>query len=167
MAGTPPQGSPTAPPPPNPPLWMPAGSSPPSMMAHRSMMPNLSFLFRVLGFTLLFLGALIATAFATPGGACYTAPPSGATVPNCGPGTSYETGAANAIVGAHILFALGAFLLGAGAGLKLHLNLQANPNAEKEATRFVIADRWFNGVVLLVSIWILWSLMAGAVVAGF
>jgi hypothetical protein len=154
-------GSPP-PPPPNPPVWMPAATAPP-MMPSRSMMPNLSFMLRVVGFTLIFVAALVATAFATPGGGCFTT----GTTPACGAGSSYETGAANAVLAGHIVVALGAFLLGLGAGIKIHFSLQANPSAQKEETRFIIADRWFNGLVFLFSIWILVSVLGGASVVGF
>jgi hypothetical protein len=169
MAGS----SPPAPPPPssNPPAWTPAtgspaqwtppASTPPTtpMHAMRTLMPPVSFLFRVLGFTLLFVAALIVVSFAYPSGACFPSPGS---MSSCAAGSAYETGAANAILAGHILFTLGAFLLGLGAGIKIHYGLQANPNAQKDETRFTIADRWLNGLLFLVSIWILFSLLTGA-----
>jgi hypothetical protein len=129
------------------------------MHAMRTLMPPVSFLFRVLGFTLLFVAALVVVSFAYPSGACF---PSAGSMSSCGGGSAYETGAANAILAGHILFALGAFLLGLGAGIKIHYSLQATPNASKDETRWNIADRWFNGLVFLVSVWILFSLLTGA-----
>jgi len=126
-------------------------------------MPMLSLLLRILGFTLLFVAALVATAFATPGGACF----SSGTPPACGLGSTYETGAANAILAGHIMFAIGAFLLGLGAAMKIHFSLQSNPSAQKEESRWIIADRWFNGLVFLLSVWILLALLGWSVVAGF
>lgn len=119
----------------------------------------LTFLLRILGFSLLFVGALIAVAWGYPGGGCFPSPSSN---PTCGPGSNFVTGAANALLAGHVLFALGAFLLGAGAGMKIHYSLQAPTSGQKEDYRFVIADRWFNGLILLLAVWILWMLLVGS-----
>jgi hypothetical protein len=160
MAGSLPPPPPPAPLP-NAPQWM---SPPPTapMAAMRTLMPSASFLLRVLGFTLLFVAALVVVSFAYPGGGCFTS----ATSTSCGAGSSYESGAANAILAGHILFALGAFLLGIGAGIKIHFTLQTSATGSKEENRFIIADRWFNGLVLLLSIWILLTLLTGASIAS-
>jgi hypothetical protein len=142
---------------PNSPQWMsPAPTTP--MHAMRALAPSVSFLLRVLGFTLLFIAALIVVAFAIPGGACFPAAGSNS---SCGAGSSFETGAANAILAGHILFVLGVFLLGLGAGIKIHFSLQSSPSSQPEENRFLIADRWFNGLVFLLSVVVLFWLMVG------
>ena len=118
----------------------------------------IAFLSRFIGFTLLFIGALVAVSFGYPGGGCFQNPTS---PPTCAAGSTFVTGAATAILAGHVLFALGAFFLGAGAGLKLHFSLQAPASGDREAMRWVMADRWFNGLIIVVSIWILWSLLVG------
>ena len=112
----------------------------------------MSLILRLLGFTLIFVAALIAVSFTYPGGGCFQG-----TTPSCAAGSTFVTGAASAILAGHVIMALGAFLLGIGAGMKIHYGLQAPTSGQKEDYRFVIADRWFNGLVVLVAIWILWT----------
>ena len=140
------------PPPPNaPPLaWTPI--SPPSRRFDPMTMA--AFWGRAIGFVLLFLGTLIAVAFATPGGGCFTAPPA------CGGGSTFITGAANAILAAKILWAIGLFFLGAGAGLKLHWGSPRPTGASSDEYRFVIHDRRLNAILLFASIVLLWLLLA-------
>ena len=127
------------------------------------MMSTVSFLFRVLGFTLLFVAALIAVTWGYPGGSCF--PSSGTGTTPCTPaGSAYVTGAANAILTGHILFAIGAFMLGIGAGIKIHFGLQSKAGADREENRWIIADRLFNGLVFLVSVWILFALLTGVTI---
>jgi hypothetical protein len=125
------------------------------------MMPMASFMGRAVGFLLLFIGTLVAVAFSTPGGGCYDQSP------DSGGGSSYIMGAANAILVAKILWAIGLFLVGAGAGLKLHWSLSAPSSGRPEDTQFIVSDRRLNGILLLVCIVLLWLLlMIPAGVAG-
>lgn len=121
--------------------------------------PSLAFWSRALGFLLLFIGTLVAVAFATAGGGCFT------TNPDCGPGSGFLTGAANALLAAKILWVIGLFFVGAGAGIKLHWGLGRSSNATPEELRALIHDRWLNGILVLTSIVLLWLLL-GMVVLG-
>ena len=159
MAGMPPPPAPPAPVP-NPPQWMSQAPTTP-MHAMRTLMPPMSFLFRVLGFTLLFVAALVVVAFAYPGGGCFSA-----TASSCGAGSSYQTGAANAVLAGNILFTIGLFLLGLGAGMKLHYGLQSSPTGNAEDNAFIIADRRLNGLIFTVSVALLLALMVIATFHG-
>jgi hypothetical protein len=121
------------------------------------MMPMASFFLRMLGFTILFLGTLIAVAFANPGGGCFS---TGSTA--CGAGSSFATGAATAILTAQVLWAIGLFLIGAGAGLKIHYGLQAPAGGTPEAYQFIQKDRRTNSVLLMIVIVLLFVMVWGA-----
>lgn len=119
------------------------------------MMPMVSFFLRMLGFTILFLGTLIVVAYANPGGACYST----ASSPPCGPGSTFATGAATSIMVGQILWAIGLFLVGAGAGLKIHFSLQAPAGGTPEAYQFVQKERRTNSVLLMVVIVLLFVMV--------
>ena len=137
-----PQGS--APPPP--PMWMPKPVQP-SGGSRPIPWSKLSFLFRVFGFLLLFVGSLIAIVGASVWGGCITDPTS------CG--TSWLSGVLNYIITAKILWALGLLGLGAGAGLKLHWLLQNPSQGRAEDLQYVLAERRANYVMLFISILLL------------
>lgn len=150
-----PPASPSGTPPPPPPTWTTLPSQPRSGMVSLSV-PMVAFWSRALGFVLLFIGTLIAVAFATAGGACFT------TTADCGIGSGFLTGAANALLAAKILWAIGLFFLGAGAGIKLHWGSGRASGASSDEVRAMINDRWLNGILVLVSIGLLFLLLTGA-----
>jgi hypothetical protein len=113
---------------------------------------KISFFSRFIGFTLIFVGALVAAAFASVNGGVYT----------CSSASCFQNfveGAANAILTGRVLMAIGAFLLGAGAGLKIHFNLKAPANPTPETMRWVIWERFFNYGLLAISIAILVAIL--------
>ncbi len=139
---------------PPPPAWtpLPPTSSRGGMLnLHVS---SLAFWARALGFLLLFVGTLVAVAFASLPGGCFASPP------NCG--TGFASGAANAVLSARVLWTLGLFFVGAGAGFKLHWALSRSSSASSDEVRVLIHDRWFNGLLVILTIVLLWFLLSGA-----
>jgi len=124
------------------------------------MMPVAAFWARAIGFLLLVVGTLMAVAFATPGGGCYVANA------DCGFGSSYLTGAANAFLAAKVLWTLGLLFLGAGAGIKMHWSLHPPASGRAEDVTYVVADRRLNGLLLLVVIVLLWFLLTSQLRVG-
>lgn len=157
-----PPAAPSSAPPPPPPTWTSLPSPQRSGMVSLSI-PSLAFWSRALGFVLLFIGTLVAVAFASAGSGCFS------TNPDCGLGSGFLTGAANALLAAKILWAIGLFFVGAGAGIKLHWGLGRSSSATPEEVRATIHDRWFNGILVLTSIVLLWLLLAATLttLAGF
>jgi len=135
-----PPGSAPAPPPP---MWMPMPVQAPA--ASRGIpWPMLSFISRILGFVLLFVGTIVEVAGASIGGGCVTDPTS------CG--TNYLAGILNYIIVGKILWVLGLFFLGAGAGIKIHWGLQMPASGKPEDVRYVAWDRLANYGILGLSI---------------
>jgi hypothetical protein len=112
-------------------------------------MDMVSFLLRMLGFVLIFAGAAVAAAFGSPSGGCFGTI-SSSTALGC------EQGIANAVITGRILLAIGAFLLGAGAGLKLRFVLKRPTDGGAEAMAWVMVERVFNYAVLAAAILLLW-----------
>ncbi len=104
----------------------------------------LAFWSRVVGFLLIFVGTLLAVAGGTVWGGCVTDPAS------CG--TSWASGVLNTIGTAKILWVLGLFALGAGAGVKLHFSLQNPAPGRAEDLQYVAAERRANYFVLAICI---------------
>lgn len=148
-------GTPASAPPP-PPTWTNLPSPPPRGGMVSLSMGSLSFWARALGFVLLFIGTLVAIISATPGAGCF------GTNPSCGPTSGFVTGAANAILAAKILWSLGLFFLGAGAGLRLHWGMNRSSSLSSDELRAQIHDRWMNLILVLVSIGLLWLLLTGS-----
>lgn len=105
--------------------------------------PLLGFWTRVLGFFLLFAGALVVVAGATPGGNCY----SSATA--C---SGFASQAANSILAARILWVLGLGALAAGAAIRLHWGIRMPEGAKPEDVTWAIADRRTNALIFVVCI---------------
>ena len=136
-----PQGS--APPPP--PMWMPMPVQP-SPAARPIPWMMLSFMSRIIGFLLLFVGTLLVILGASIWGGCVTDPAS------CVGNASWLSGVYNYIIAGKILWAIGLLALGGGAGMKLHWSLQAPAQGRPEEIAFVSAERRANYLTLLVSI---------------
>ena len=105
---------------------------------------------RALGFTLLFVGTLVYVAFYSEPGNCFTDPTS------C---SSFVSNAATAALAARVLWSIGLFFLGAGAALKLHWKLAAPTGGTPEQYAWVTADRRFNGLLVVLSIVLLFVLL--------
>ncbi|HZY69361.1 MAG TPA: hypothetical protein VFF67_00060 [Thermoplasmata archaeon] len=127
-------GAPSTPPPP-PPVWMPVASSATPM----NYWPLLAFWGRAIGFILLFLGALILAVFEN-------SPPN----------------LANAIVTSNIMWVLGLAMIGGGAGVNLHWNLQRPRGAGPEEAQALVWDRRLNGLLFIVSTILLFLVMVVA-----
>lgn len=133
-----------------PPGWVPPSAAP----MHRPMnWDMISFVTRLVGFTLIFVGALVATAFGSINGGDFTCT-SASCVQN------FEEAIANSLLAGRVLIALGAFALGAGAGLKLHFALRAPTSGKVEDLSWTIVERLFNYAVLGLSILLLWWVFA-------
>ena len=130
-------------------MWVPTPAQ--SLVPRASIVPLLALWGRVAGFVLLFVGTLVVVAFANVPGGCITTPSS------C---TGFPASADNAILVGQILWTIGLFFLGGGAGIKLHWGLQNPASGRPEDVRWVIADRWMNVALVLISIWLLFALLA-------
>jgi hypothetical protein len=113
----------------------------------------IAFLGRLIGFVLLFVGVLLMIIGATPLGGCYTS--AGSCVGN----TTWMSGVANYIVTAKILFALGLFFLGAGAGIKLHWGLPMPTTGRPEELAYVAADRRANHFIVALTVFLMLVLL--------
>jgi len=134
---------------------------PPMMHPRRdmgSMMTNLTLIFRLLGFILLFVGTLVVVAYSVPGGACFTPPPNNGT-PACATGTTWNQGEWTGVMAARILWTIGLFFIGLGAGMKIHFNLQAPQNGTPELYQFVAKERFYNGLMLMLTIFLMFVLL--------
>ncbi len=136
--------SPAAPPP----VWMPTAAQP--LVPRAAIIPLLALWGRIIGFVLLFVGTLIAVAWGNIPGGCLTTPSS------C---TGFPAADANAILAAQVIWTIGLFFLGGGAGIKLHWGLQNPASGRPEDVRWVVADRWVNVVLVVLSIWLMFSLL--------
>ncbi|HTT35874.1 MAG TPA: hypothetical protein VMH78_08435 [Thermoplasmata archaeon] len=108
----------------------------------------LSMLSRFLGFALLFVGTLLAIIGLSYGGSCYSSTGS----PVCIGNTSWESGAANAILAAKLLWSIGLFLFGVGIGIKMHWTLQMPASGKAEEVTYVVAERRANYWLLILTI---------------
>jgi hypothetical protein len=135
MYGQPPQGQ-----------WAPPAAAPRPMN-----WDMISFLFRALGFILIAIGVLIIVAVGQFPGSCYT------TTSTCGSLSSANiSGMANAYITGEVLMALGALLLGLGAGIKLHWVLRAPADGSSDKMAWILVERVFNYAVLAASLVVLW-----------
>ena len=142
--------TPVAPPPP-PPMWMPVAAA-----ATPNYWPLIAFWGRVIGFILLFVGTLVQVIWGSYPASCVN----GATGCTAGNLTSYLQGDANAILTSGILWALGLFFLGSGAGIKLHWVLKRPPaQASAEELSAWVADRRLNGILVLVTVVLLFAVL--------
>jgi uncharacterized membrane protein SpoIIM required for sporulation len=120
----------------------------------------MTFIFRMIGFLLLVVGTIVIVAFVEPSGSCFNF----TTTPTCTINSSYAQGAANAIITGKILFALGAFFLGAGAGMKLHWALRYPVSGNPEETKWARRERMWNYLMIALSILLLAWVMGGSAI---
>ncbi len=158
--------SPPPPPPPDTMVYAPPAPPPPASSGMKMMMPklpftSLEFLAKAGGFLLIFIGTLIAVLFVSIPASCVGAG-------GCGMST-YQS-LLNAFIAARVLWTIGVFGIGIGAGLKL---LQINQMAEsgsypEDKMSWFMRQRRSNGVLFILSLllfaFLLWTVTAVPVV---
>jgi hypothetical protein len=135
-------------------MWMPMPVPPKRTITITDPWPLLGFWTRVVGFFLLFAGAIVVVAGATPGGNCYSSS-------GC---SGFLSQAANAVLAARILWVLGLGALGAGSAIRLHWGLRMPEGAKPEDVTWAIADRRTNALIFIVCVVLLFVifLVSGA-----
>lgn len=157
MAGAPPPPPPSPNPPPSAspipppsPGWTPAPPRTPVFYA--GALESLAIRWgRILGFVLLFLGTLVAVAAGSIEPGCF---PSGCP-------SSYGSTWAWAVLVGELLWTIALFFLGASSGLQLMTGLRAPVGGTPEEYRWVQTERWFNFLMVALSIVLLWFLLSG------
>ncbi len=106
---------------------------------------------RILGFLLLFIGTLVAVVAGSVQPVCYA---------SSGCANWPMTWAWAAVTG-EILWTIALFFLGASSGLQLMNGLKAPTGGTPEEYRWVQTERWFNFLMVALSIVLLWFLLSG------
>ncbi|MFZ0891658.1 MAG: hypothetical protein WAN77_04555 [Thermoplasmata archaeon] len=154
--------TPPPPPPPDTTAYFPPAPPPAPASGMKMMMPklpwtSLEFLAKAGGFLLIFIGTLVAVLFVSIPASC---------VGTGGCGTGTLQGLLNAFIAARVLWTIGVFGIGAGAGLKL---LQINQAAEsgsvpEDKMPWLMRQRRSNGVLFILSLllfaFLLWTVTA-------
>ncbi len=131
-------------------------------MARPGGMELLGRVAKLLGIALLIVGVLIAVAGASLPGNCLQ------TGANCGPtGSNWPSQAAWAMLIGKTLATLGLGALALGALLKMRYALGFPASGHHDEVLFTISDRWFNGVLFLVTILQLVLLLTDMATIGF
>ncbi|MCI4346075.1 MAG: hypothetical protein L3K07_04910 [Thermoplasmata archaeon] len=108
---------------------------------------------RLVGFALFVVGALIMVVATTQPGNCYqTTPPT-----NCG--INYLSGAYTGTLVGKVLAVLGAAIFIAGAGFRMHFGLKPSADTKPEEYTYIVADRRFNGWLIIILILVILLLM--------
>jgi hypothetical protein len=155
--------TPPPPPPPDTTAYFPPAPPPAPASGMKMMMPklpwtSLEFLAKAGGFLLIFIGTLVAVLFVSIPGSCV-----GGANP-CSQST--VQGLYNAFIAARVLWTIGVFGIGVGAGLKL---LQINQVAEsgsipEDRMSWLLRQRRANGVLFIVALllfaFLLWTVTA-------
>jgi hypothetical protein len=156
MAGQ--SGTPPPPPPPSPlsaipppvPGWTPPPSPPRTVSLDR--LESLAVAWgRILGFLILFVGTLIAVAAGSVEASCFSS----------GGCSGFDGNWAWAAVLGRVLWTVGLFFLGGSSGLQLMYGLKAPTGGTPEEYRWVRGERWFNFIVLVLSLLLLFVLLSG------
>jgi hypothetical protein len=124
-------------------MWMPVAPA-----GHPNYLPLIAFWGRTIGFILLFIGTLVQVIWGSFPASCVT----GATGCSAGNLTTYYQSVANAILISGLLWTLGLFFLGSGAGLKLHWVLKQPAGQSQQELTAWVADRRLNGALVILSI---------------
>jgi hypothetical protein len=107
-------------------------------------MDMLSRLAKVIGLALVFVGVLLVVAGGSVPGSCFT------TGTNCSAsGTNFPSQLANVLLVGKLLFVIGLAAFMTGAFVKMR-GLQNPPSGKREDLDYVIADRRFNGLLIIV-----------------
>lgn len=101
---------------------------------------------RAAGILLIFVGTLVAVAFASVPGSCFTTPST------C---TGFLTQAANALIAAKLLWALGLFCLAGASGVRLQGGMMMKSPSMGDDSGVKAPHVWANLLVLLLSIFLL------------
>lgn len=133
-------------------MWMPLPPQAAAPGGHPVNYGMISWIAKFLGFILLFIGTLIVILGVEPSGNCFTS--------TACANTGWVGGAANYLVAGKLLWAIGLFFLGCGAGLKLHFKLGWTQGMNAEEVRFVTWDRAANYAIIIVAIWFLYAILA-------
>jgi hypothetical protein len=141
----------SAPPPPPPPLSaLPSANWAVPNVHRMNPWPVIVGIGRMLGLVLLFLGTLIAVAFASVPSSCFPAPS------GC---SGYPGTAASALMVGKILWVLGLFCIGAASGIRLQGNWFGGAGLGPEAGDAAVLRFRSNLTVLLVSVVLLFILL--------
>ncbi|MCI4363085.1 MAG: hypothetical protein L3K13_02100 [Thermoplasmata archaeon] len=150
----PPNWGPTPPAPGwNPPPGQAAQQSPMQMM-HRFETSGMGAnILRLLGFVLFVVGALVIVVGTTQPASCYVTTPS-TTCP-----VNFLNGAYTATLIGKTLAVLGASLLIMGAGFRMHWGLKPTAETKSDEFAYIIADRRFNGWLIIILVLVILLLM--------
>jgi hypothetical protein len=111
---------------------------------------------RILGFLVLFVGTLVAVAAGSVQPVCFASS-------GC---SAYGGTWAWAVIIGEILWTIGLFFLGGSSGLQLMRGLKAPVGGTPEEYRWVTTERWFNFLMVALSIVLLWFLLSGIQTLG-
>lgn len=112
-------------------------------MSRPGSMDMLSRLAKVLGLALIFVGVLLIVVGGSVPGSCFQ------TGTNCGPtGSNFPSQLANVVLAGKALFVIGLTAMAMGAFLKMR-GMQNPTSGKREDLDYAIADRRFNGLLVL------------------
>lgn len=124
-------------------------------------MEMLGRLAKIIGITLLVLGALVAVTGASFPGNCAQ------TGTNCTPtGSNWPAQADWSVLVGKVLATLGLGALALGALLKMRYALGFPASGKREEVAYTISDRWFNGILFLVTVFLLFTLLMSMTAPG-
>jgi hypothetical protein len=137
----------------NPPLGQAPQQNPMQMMRKFETSGTGANVLRLLGFALFVVGALVMIVSATQPGNCYTtSPPT-----NCA--LNYLSGAYTGALVGKLLAVIGIAIFIAGAGFRMHFGLKPSADTKPEEYQYIIADRRFNGWLIIILILVIVLLM--------
>ncbi|MHB8351865.1 MAG: hypothetical protein ACYDFT_04130 [Thermoplasmata archaeon] len=116
---------------------------------------------KIIGIALLVVGVLVAVAGASFPGNCAQ------TGTNCGPtGSNWPAQADWSVLFGKVLATLGLGALALGALLKMRYSLGFPASGKRDEVVFTISDRWFNGILFLVTVFLLFELLMSMAAPG-
>lgn len=110
-------------------------------------------IFRLIGFVLIFVAALVVVIGTNPPADCFSTSPPG----NCA--LNWENGAATATLIGRILAVLGFSAIIVGSALRMQYSLKPNAETKPEEYNYLAWERRFNGMVIIVSLILLFAVM--------
>jgi hypothetical protein len=115
---------------------------------------------RLIGFVLIFVAALVIVIGTTVPADCFsTSPPTNCTL-------NYANGAATAALIGRILLVLGFSAIILGSALRMQYGLKPTPETKPEEYTYLAWERRFNGMVIIVSLVLLFLVMAIVPIIG-
>lgn len=109
-------------------------------------------IFRLLGFVLIFVAALVVVIGTNPPSSCISSPSANCT-------QNYLSGAATATLIGRILLVLGFSSIIVGSALRMQYSLKPTAESKPEEYNYLAWERRFNGLVILVSLILLFLVM--------